>query len=116
MPNVLIHLRPTRQVTLDLAGGGGRLTLSPSPQAIAVELQPLLRGEKGAPGDSSSRYVHTQADPALIWTVAHNLHARPSVTVVDHLGRQVFSDMTYLNNDIVQITHGNAIGGAVYCN
>lgn len=114
--NVPILLSPTYQVLVELAGGSGALVLSPSPVAISVELQPMLRGEKGDPGDAISRYVHTQADPAAVWTVPHNLHVRPSVTVVDHLGRQVFPDVVYLDNDIVHITHGNAITGAVYCN
>lgn len=85
-------------------------------EKIKVPLQPILRGEKGDPGNSASRYVHTQSLASAIWTVPHNLNARPSVMVADHLGNQIFADVFFVDQNIVQITHSSAITGFVYCN
>jgi hypothetical protein len=35
--------------------------------------------------------------------------------VVDHLGQQIYPDVAWLDDDIVQVTHGAALLGAVYC-
>lgn len=61
-------------------------------------------------------YQHTQATPAAIWTVAHNLGRRPSVSVTDHLGNLVLPDVAYVDDDIVQVTHGVPLTGYAYCN
>jgi len=65
---------------------------------------------------SGVRYIHTQSSASSVWTVAHNLNCRPSVDVVDHLGGQIFPDITWVDDNIVQVTHGSAIIGAVYVN
>jgi len=112
-----ITLTPNYPVTVNLTDvAGSELVFFDAQDQISIELQPILRGEKGDPGSSLSRYVHTQSSPSSIWTVAHNLNAKPSVTVADHLGNQIFPDVAYVDANIVQITHGVAITGAVFCN
>jgi hypothetical protein len=75
------------------------------------------QGPPGPPGPGGgSTYTHTQAIPLAIWTAAHNLGRYPSVSVVDTLGRQVFGDVTWVDENIVQITHGGAIAGKAYFN
>ena len=67
-----------------------------------------------SPGGAS--YTHTQASPATVWTVPHNLGRYPSITVTDHLGNVVQPDVQYVSASIVQVTHGSAIAGFAYCN
>ncbi len=67
-------------------------------------------------GITDKEYVHTQSSPATVWTVAHNLSKRPGVTVVDHLDREIYADVSYVDDNIIQVTHGTAIIGKVYCN
>lgn len=80
----------------------------------------LTEAEQGPPGPpgpgGGSTYTHTQAIPLAVWTAAHNLGRYPSVSVVDTLGRQVFGDVTLVDENIVQITHGSAIAGKAYFN
>jgi hypothetical protein len=92
--------------------------------AVVERAQPfstvVTRGVPGPPGPpgpgGGSTYTHTQAIPLAVWTAAHNLGRYPSVSVVDTLGRQVFGDVTWVDENIVQITHGSAIAGKAYFN
>lgn len=75
------------------------------------------QGPPGPPGPGGgSTYTHTQAIPLATWTAAHNLGRFPSVSVVDTLGSQVFGDVAWVDENIVQITHGSAIAGKAYFN
>lgn len=114
--NVSIALTPTYQFGIDLSNAAGAaISIDSSPDEIAVGLLPILRGEKGDTGNAASRYVHTQAIAAEIWTVAHNLNARPNVTVCDHLDRVIEPDVEYIDANIVRVTHASAIAGFAYC-
>lgn len=75
---------------------------------------PGIQGPPGPPGGDT--YVYTQATPSAVWTVPHNLSRRPSVTIVDSQGRQIFADLRYIDDNIVQITHSVALTGQAYCN
>jgi hypothetical protein len=106
MPDVLhldIQLPPVLQLRL----------LRP-PQELPADMANVIVGKPGAPGGST--YTHTQSIAASVWTVAHNLGRRPSVAVTDHLGVEIYSDVRWIDDNLVQITHGNAITGFVYCN
>ena len=77
----------------------------------------VLMGPPGPPGPGGgSTYTHAQEIPLPVWTAAHNLGRFPSVSVVDTLGRQVFADVAWVDENIVQITHGSAIAGKAYFN
>lgn len=91
-----------------------QLSLVRPPVEVSAEMVQAIVGKPGAPGGST--YTHAQAIAAAVWTVPHNLGRRPSVTVADHLGNVVHADVTYLDNDLVQVTHGAAITGFAYCN
>lgn len=84
-----------------------------SDDEIALNLQPILRG---LPGEVGSRYTHTQSSAAAVWTVAHNLNIKPAVMVADHLDRQIFADVEWIDLNTVRVTHGSSITGKVYCN
>lgn len=70
----------------------------------------------GQGGAGGATYQHTQAVPAAVWTVAHNLGKRPSVSVTDHLGNAVLPDVKYVDANVVQVTHGVPLIGFAYCN
>lgn len=84
------------------------------PAELPADMAAVIVGKPGPAGGST--YIHTQAIAAAVWTVAHNLGRRPSVTVTDHLGNVVVPDVRYLDNDLVQVTHGTSITGYAYCN
>lgn len=110
--NIQIALVPSYPVSIQLSGDSGALELS-IVESISVELSPILRG---LPGSAGSRYTHTQSSASAIWTVAHNLNSKPVVMVADHLDRQIFPDIEWIDNNIVRVTHGYAITGSVFCN
>ncbi|WP_440105431.1 hypothetical protein [Acidovorax sp. BL-A-41-H1] len=92
------------------------LAFAPRPVAVA-EFAAAYVGPRGPEGPGGGAgYVHPQATPLSVWTVAHNLGRRPSVTVTDHLGNVVVADVLYLDDDIVQVSHGVPFAGFAYCN
>jgi hypothetical protein len=67
-------------------------------------------------GGSDKNFVFTQATPATVWTIAHNLGKRCAVTVVDSAGDQCEGDVVYVDNNTIQITFAAAFSGSAYCN
>ena len=76
----------------------------------------VLVGQQGPSGSTAASYTHTQSTALAIWTVAHNLNRKPSITVVDNLDARIEPDVTYLDANTVRITHAAALIGKVYCN
>ncbi len=88
-------------------------TLNPPP----VQKSVLYRGLPGPPGPAGgTTFEYPQTVAALVWTVPHNLNRYPSVVVTDGLGELLIADVVYIDSNIVQITHGAARVGIVYCN
>lgn len=95
-----------------------------SPSAVAVKagvskrvIVAGLRGPKGPPGTNGGEtFQFEQEDPLAVWTVPHNLQRRPSVMVTDLAGNVVISDIRYIDDNIIQITHGRPVAGFAYCN
>lgn len=50
------------------------------------------------------------------WTIAHNLQRYPSITVTDNSGRVVAPDISYVDGNIIQITHSSPLTGWAYLN
>lgn len=69
----------------------------------------------GSGGGGSGTYIHTQSIAASVWTVAHNLGRRPASEVVDNLGAVLVANVVYVDDNILQVTHGAPMIGAVYC-
>ena len=75
------------------------------------------QGPAGRPGTNGGEtFQFEQEDPAAVWTVPHNLERRPSVMVTDLAGNAVISDIRYIDDNIIQITHGRPVAGFAYCN
>jgi len=86
-------------------------------QAPAVVVAGGRQGPAGRPGlNGGETFQFEQADPAAVWTVPHNLQRRPSVMVTDLAGNAVISDIRYIDDNIIQITHGRPVAGFAYCN
>lgn len=94
-------------------------TITP-PAPVKSVLQVGRKGDKGDKGEPGTPggvgYTHSQTIPLATWTVAHNLGRYPSIMVTDHLGNVVHGDVRYVDENIVQVTHGSPITGFVYLN
>lgn len=86
----------------------------PAPAVVVATGPQGPSGRDGAPGGTTFQW--DQAIALAVWTVPHNLQRFPSVTVVDASGRKVEPDITYIDQDIVQITHGRPETGSAYFN
>jgi hypothetical protein len=64
----------------------------------------------------ASTYTWTQDTATAVWTIPHNLNRRPSVTVVDTLDNVIVPDVSYVDSNTVQVTHGAAYAGKAYLN
>lgn len=67
-------------------------------------------------GASDAHHIFEQSLPAEVWTIAHPLSKRPSVTVVDSAGTVVFGEVEYLDESTVRITFRGGFSGKAYLN
>lgn len=84
------------------------------PETISLELADVLRGPPGPSGGETLVWQQTLA--LATWTIPHNLRRFPTVVVVDGLGSVVVPDVRYVDENIVQITHGSPFAGTAYLN
>lgn len=91
-------------------------TLASTP--IAVASTPVgargLKGDKGDagdPGSAATTYTHTQAQPASVWTITHNLGYRPAAVVFDTADQECEGDAEHIDNNILQISFSAAFAG-----
>ncbi|MES2948678.1 MAG: hypothetical protein V4858_09060 [Pseudomonadota bacterium] len=120
MALIAITLAPALSVELSLTGTGSSATVGKPPTVVVTALFEMMRGPQGVPGTpggaGGATYTHTQSIALAVWTVAHNLGRFPSITITDPLGRVIVPDVEYLDNNLVQITHGLPLAGFAYCN
>ena len=90
-----------------------QFTLKPvAPEPIDVSITPAIIVSSG----TSTTFTWTQSIALSVWTIPHNLNKFPSVTVVDTLGNLIYPDVSYVDSNTVQITHGSAFAGKAYLN
>lgn len=63
---------------------------------------------------ANARYTYTQSSASNNWVVTHNLGKKPSVTVSDSANNQVFGDIFYVSNNVLEIHFGSAVSGTAY--
>lgn len=85
------------------------------PTEITISIAPAIIVDGGDSG-SITTFTWTQSVASSVWTIPHNLNKFPSVTVVDTLNKTVYSDVSYIDSNIVQITNGSAFAGKAYLN
>lgn len=54
--------------------------------------------------------------PQTSVSINHNLHKKPSVTVVDTAGDEIFCNVAYTDDDNITLTFSSAIHGTAYLN
>lgn len=62
-------------------------------------------------GITAGVYEHVQVSPSDVWVIDHPLTYRPSVTVIDSAGTEVWGDKTYLSPTRVQLTFSAPFSG-----
>lgn len=67
-------------------------------------------------GDLDKNYVHNQPTASTTWNVQHGLSKKPSVTVVDSGDNEVIGEVTYLDNNNINISFSAAFSGKAYLN
>jgi len=65
---------------------------------------------------ASSNFVFTQTVASDVWTVVHNLDKKPAVTVVDTADTVVIGEITYLDNNTVELRFNGQFSGRAYFN
>jgi len=59
-------------------------------------------------------YVHTQASPADVWVVNHNLGFKPSVTVVNNSGEVLIGEVQFTAEQQITVRFTAPFSGKVY--
>lgn len=79
-----------------------------------------VKGDTGPPGargeNGDKEYMHTQAIPSDIWTIAHGLDKFPSVTVVDSSGELVDGSVKYIDKNNVVLEFSGGFSGQANLN
>lgn len=63
---------------------------------------------------SDAGYTHVQTGAATTWQIAHGLGYFPNVTVIDSTGREVEGDVSYIDNNTLEVTFGAAFSGRAF--
>ena len=66
--------------------------------------------------DESKTYIYVQSEPAISWTIVHNLDNYPTVTIVTNDGKVVEGDITYVNRNMIKLDFTSPFTGAAYLN
>ena len=110
--------------TISVPGSSAKVdvkVISPSIGVTASGPQgpPGPQGPQGPPGSGgsggSAGYVHNQPILAKTWTVIHNLHKHPAVSVEDQGGSVMYGTVQYLDSDTLTITFFRSATGQANC-
>jgi hypothetical protein len=78
-------------------------------------VETAVQGLPGAPGVGGSvGYTHTQSTLSTAWTINHNLHRKPSITVIFE-GGTIEGTPIHNSDDVAVVTFAIAISGSAYC-
>ena len=68
----------------------------------------------GTEGDKT--YVYTQGSASTSWLIYHNMGKFPSVTVIDSANSIVFGEVTYIDENTLEINFSGAFSGKAFLN
>lgn len=97
--------------------------LIPAARRTAVDDRPRLPGwvppapaaPPAPPGGGAIRYTHTQASPAAVWTINHNLGLYPLIQVFSPGSQAVLADVTHVSVNQATVAFKTAQGGFATC-
>lgn len=75
-----------------------------------TDWEDIPEGVPGPPGPAGATYVHTQASPAITWTINHNLGFRPSVELLDSGSQEIDGEIAHptINQTVVTLNPATA--------
>ena len=88
----------------------GVSTAAETTRALAAEA--ALRAAIQAAGGI---FVFTQATPATVWPIIHNLNRHPAMAVSDSAGTFIEGDIFYNSTNTVTLTFAAPFSGTAYC-
>jgi hypothetical protein len=68
-------------------------------------------GELYTADAANAAYIYTQASPSATWTIAHNLHFNPHVSITTTGGLQVWADVSHTSTDVAVISFAAPLAG-----
>lgn len=104
------------KITIKLTNTIPPLVMQPNSQAIITTSMSEVVQIPSIGGGFVQSFTWTQNIALAVWTIPHNMGKYPSVAVCDHVGNIVHPDISYIDNNTVQITHGSAFAGKAYLN
>lgn len=82
----------------------------------AVAVYPGFVNPHIDPDDGDKTFVYTQAVPSILWTIEHNLDKYPSVSVVNINNVTMYGQVTYIDENNLQIEFSAGFSGKAYMN
>ena len=78
----------------------------------------VLDGEMGAvlAPSADKFFAYEQAQPSDTWTIQHNLHKYPSVSIVDTAGSAFLGEVHYIDENSLTVSFAAAVAGYAYLN
>ena len=61
-------------------------------------------------------FAYEQAQPSDTWTIQHNLHKYPSVSIVDTAGSAFLGEVRYIDENSLTVSFAAAVAGYAYLN
>jgi hypothetical protein len=86
------------------------------PYFVSGEQRDAGNGGEILPGSGDAYYVHTQATPASIWEVTHNLGKYPAVVVLDSALNMFETDVDYITVNHLAILFPGPTSGTATMN
>jgi hypothetical protein len=86
------------------------------PQEATAEMIAGVVGNPGPPGTNGAGITYTQTTPSSVWTITHNIGARPAVATFSVGGVEMLGTVTHLSNDVVQVNFSTPVAGTARLN
>lgn len=102
-----VTVRP-HAVQVEPQGGGPEVTVV---EDVVHVVHVAAQGLQGPPGETDD-YLFTQAAPAALWTINHNLGRRPNVEVRSAGGVVMVGQVTHVSDNQVQVAFAAALAGS----
>ena len=96
-----LTVAPAPELNVDLVDGSVEFTVAAEPVELNVEFVGVP-GQKGEKGDTNG-HDHVQTVAAAVWSIAHNLGFRPTVSVCTDGGVGRLADVRHLSTINLEI-------------